>query len=292
MGKKTATNQTSVNRINSEILSCIEKLHTIKLFKNEIISENEEYELLKNSKSENTKVSKKAIDKLSRSFFKFSFKHAIEKFRSTGGKVNLDDLVSEASIGVLIAIKNFQLNKWGIAHENGAKLRFSTYARWWIKSYLNDYCIKNSSMIKFCTTKDDEKVFYQIGNTIKKLNIEKKCCELDNKEIQLVANKLNVNTINIKRYINCMNISNSEKETEIFLENYAFDHYEEDQEKIDNNIDKNNFLLSEKELAIYNNYIQGHNLEKIAKKFKSNKETIRQSLISSAKKIYPEKKFN
>ena len=57
-------------------------------------------------------------------------------------------------------------------------------------------------------------------------------------------------------------------------------------------IDKNNFLLSEKELAIYNNYIQGHNLEKIAKKFKSNKETIRQSLISSAKKIYPEKKFN
>tara|TARA_B100000315_G_C14571435_1_gene585744 strand:+ start:1421 stop:2299 length:879 start_codon:yes stop_codon:yes gene_type:complete len=292
MGKKTATNHTNVNRINSEILSCIEKLHTVKLFKNEILCESEEYELLKNSKSEDVKVSKKAVEKLSRCFFKFSFKHAIEKFRLIGGKINLDDLVSEANIGILIAIKNFQLNKWGIAHENGVKLRFSTYARWWIKSYLNDYCIKNSSMIKFCTTKDDEKVFYKIGDAIKKLNIEKKCCELDNNEIQLVANKLKVNTINVKRYINCMNVSNSEKETEIFLANHSFDHYEENQEKIDNNIDKNNFLLSNKQLAIYNSYIEGHNLEKIAKKYQSNKETIRQSLILSAKKIYPEKKIN
>jgi len=33
----------------------------------------------------------------------------------------------------------------------------------------------------------------------------------------------------------------------------------------------------------------GHGLEKLAEKFKSNKETIRQILISSTKKLNPEK---
>ena len=61
---------------------------------------------------------------------------------------------------ILIAVKNFKLEQWGTQRENGVKLRFSTYAQWWVKNTLNDYCLKNSSSIKFCTTKEDEKVFY------------------------------------------------------------------------------------------------------------------------------------
>ena len=33
--------------------------------------------------------------------------------------------------------------------KDGIKLRFSTYAQVWIKNTLNNYCLKNSSGIKF-----------------------------------------------------------------------------------------------------------------------------------------------
>ena len=290
MGNKTSKSVLEHSKINREIVDCIEKMQSINLFAKDVLSEDQEYSLLKEAKSNDEKISKKATDKLSRYFSKFAFKHAKIKFNSIGKKINFEDLFAEANIGILIAIKNFKIEKWGIQQENGVKLRFSSYAQWWVKNTLNDYCLKNSSSIKFCTTKEDEKVFYNIASTINKLKINKSCCDLDNKEISRVAKKLKVKDYNIKKYINSINVSNSEIDIENYFFNNSLIKSNEDQLKIDSIIDAKR-LLSNKEYNIFNYYLAGYGLENIAEKFKSNKETVRQLIISSKTKLNTEKKL-
>ena len=290
MDQKTTKSALNHSNINREIVDCIEKMQSINLFAKDVLSEDQEYSLLKEAKSDDEKISKKATDKLSRYFSKFAFKHAKIKFNSIGKKINFEDLFAEANIGILIAIKNFKIEKWGIQQENGVKLRFSSYAQWWVKNTLNDYCLKNSSSIKFCTTKEDEKVFYNITSTINKLKINKSCCDLDNKEISRVAKKLKVKDYNIKKYINSINVSNSEIDIENYFFNNSLIKSNEDQLKIDSIIDAKR-LLSNKEYNIFNYYLAGYGLENIAEKFKSNKETVRQLIISSKTKLNTEKKL-
>ena len=290
MGNKTSKSVLEHSKINREIVDCIEKMQSINLFAKDVLSEDQEYSLLKEAKSDDEKISKKATDKLSRYFSKFAFKHAKIKFNSIGKKINFEDLFAEANIGILIAIKNFKIEKWGIQQENGVKLRFSSYAQWWVKNTLNDYCLKNSSSIKFCTTKEDEKVFYNIASTINKLKINKSCCDLDNKEISRVAKKLKVKDYNVKKYINSINVSNSEIDIENYFFNNSLIKSNEDQLKIDSIIDAKR-LLSNKEYSVFNSYLAGYGLENIAEKFKSNKETVRQLIISSKTKLNTEKKL-
>ena len=290
MGNKTSKSVLEHSKINREIVDCIEKMQSINLFAKDVLSEDQEYSLLKEAKSNDEKISKKATDKLSRYFSKFAFKHAKIKFNSIGKKINFEDLFAEANIGILVAIKNFKIEKWGIQQENGVKLRFSSYAQWWVKNTLNDYCLKNSSSIKFCTTKEDEKVFYNIASTINKLKINKSCCDLDNKEISRVAKKLKVKDYNVKKYINSINVSNSEIDIENYFFNNSLIKSNEDQLKIDSIIDAKR-LLSNKEYNVFNYYLAGYGLENIAEKFKSNKETVRQLIISSKTKLNTEKKL-
>ena len=290
MGNKTSKSVLEHSKINREIVDCIEKMRSVNLFAKDILSEDQEYSLLTEAKSDDEKISKKATDKLSRYFSKFAFKHAKIKFNSIGKKINFEDLFAEANIGILIAIKNFKIEKWGIQQENGVKLRFSSYAQWWVKNTLNDYCLKNSSSIKFCTTKEDEKVFYNIASTINKLKISKSCCDLDNKEISRVAKKLKVKDYNVKKYINSINVSNSEIDIENYFFNNSLIKSNEDQLKIDSIIDAKR-LLSNKEYNVFNYYLAGYGLENIAEKFKSNKESVRQLIISSKTKLNTEKKL-
>ena len=63
-----------------------------------------------------------------------------------------------------------------------------------------------------------------------------------------------------------------------------------DQLKIDSRIDLEK-LLNNKEYNIFNYYLAGYGLEKIAKEFKSNKESIRQIIISSKSKLNTEKNY-
>ena len=290
MDQKTAKSASKHSKINQEIVDCIKKMQSINLFPRDQLSEKQEYDLLKAAKSNDIKISRKATDKLSRYFSRFAFKHAKIKFETIGKKINFEDLFAEANIGILIAIKNFKIENWGIQQGNGVKLRFSTYAQWWVKNTLNDYCLKNSSSIKFCTTKEDERVLYNIASTLKKLKINKSCCDLNNKEISKVAKELKVQDFNIKKYINSINVLNSENDIEDYYLNYSYITAQEEQLKIDSRIDTKT-LLNSKEYIIFNYHLAGHGLDYIAKKLKSNKESVRQIILSSKKKLNPEKNF-
>ena len=53
------------------------------------------------------------------------------------------DLVSEGNLGLIQALKKFNPQKG---------FRFSTYAMWWIRAYMQDYILKSWSLVKIGTT--------------------------------------------------------------------------------------------------------------------------------------------
>lgn len=79
------------------------------------------------------------------------------------------DLISEANIGLMQAVKKFDINK---------KVRLSTYAILWIKAALNDFVLRSWSLVKIGTVAAQKKLFYNLGRIKAKLGL------YDNKELE------------------------------------------------------------------------------------------------------------
>ena len=92
MGNKNSKSVFKHSEINNNIVDSINKMQSINLFTKEVLSEDQEYNLLKETKSDNFKISQKATDKISRSFSKFAFKLAKIKFNTIGKKIDFEDL--------------------------------------------------------------------------------------------------------------------------------------------------------------------------------------------------------
>lgn len=90
------------------------------------------------------------------------------------------DLISEANIGLMQAVKKFDMSK---------KVRLSTYAMLWIKAALNDFVLRSWSLVKIGTVAAQKKLFYNLGRIKAKLGLyENK--ELEPKVVKQIANEL------------------------------------------------------------------------------------------------------
>lgn len=72
------------------------------------------------------------------------------------------DIISEANIGLMQAIKKFDLEK---------KVRLATYAVWWIKAAINDYILRSWSLVKIGTKAAQKKLFYNLNRIKSRLGI-------------------------------------------------------------------------------------------------------------------------
>lgn len=120
-----------------------------------------------------------AAQKLVSAYLKLSAKVAIS-FRHYG--LPIADLISEANIGLMHAVKKFDPYK-------GQKL--ATYALWWIKAYLYDFILKSWSLVKIGTVSAQKKLFYALRREKAKLGIYDDT-QLDDKAVKQISKDLNV----------------------------------------------------------------------------------------------------
>ena len=65
----------------------------------------------------------------------------------------LIDLVQEGNVGLMHAVKEFNPYKG---------VRLITYAVWWIRGYIQDFLMRQYSLVRIGTTQNQRKLFYQL----------------------------------------------------------------------------------------------------------------------------------
>ncbi|MEE6207994.1 MAG: RNA polymerase factor sigma-32, partial [Alphaproteobacteria bacterium] len=128
-----------------------------------VLSEEEENKLIRDFKEQGDL---QAAQKLITSHLRLAVKIALT-YRRYG--LPTADLISEANIGLMQAVKKFDMNK---------KVRLSTYAMLWIKAALNDFVLRSWSLVKIGTVAAQKKLFYNLGRIKARLGL------YDNKELE------------------------------------------------------------------------------------------------------------
>jgi RNA polymerase sigma-32 factor len=98
-----------------------------------------------------------AAHKLVTSNLRFVVKVSYE-YRSYGFK--MADLIQEGNIGLMKAVQKFDPDR---------QIRLISYGVWWIKAYIQNYILKNWSLVKLGTTQAQRKLFFSLARTKREL---------------------------------------------------------------------------------------------------------------------------
>lgn len=94
----------------------------------------------------------------------------------------LEDLISEANIGLMQAVKRFEPDKGN---------RLSTYAVWWIKAAVNEFILKSWSLVRIGTIAAQKRLFYNLRKIKARLGLYGDT-SLDADSIKEISENLNV----------------------------------------------------------------------------------------------------
>ncbi len=120
---------------------------------------------------------KELLQKLVTSNLRFVVKVA---FEYVNYRMKLLDLVQEGNMGLVKAVRDFDPYK---------ETRLTTYAVWWIRSYIQDAILRNYSLVKMGTTQAQKRLFYRLRAEQKKLEQQGL---VPSQSVKLLAAKLDV----------------------------------------------------------------------------------------------------
>ena len=116
----------------------------------------------------------KSLHVLINSYEKLVISNAI-KFRKFG--LPFGDLLQEGNVGILKAAYKFDIKM---------DVRFSTYARWWIRSSMQEFVLKNWAIVRIGSTAIQKLLFFQLSRLKTKIQNS----SLENNNLEPITHKL------------------------------------------------------------------------------------------------------
>ena len=127
----------------------------------------------------------KSLKKILNSYLRLAVSSA-RKYMYYG--IPLDDLIHEGILGIMHALEKFDISK---------DFRLSTYASWWIRASIQEYILKNWSIVRSGSTASQKKLFFNLKK-IKQKILSVSYDYMGQNEINEVSKILNVKSMEIQ----------------------------------------------------------------------------------------------
>ena len=127
----------------------------------------------------------KSLQKILNAYLRLAVSYA-RKYSSYG--LPLDDLIHEGVLGIMHALDKFDTKK---------DFRLSTYASWWIRASIQDYILKNWSVVRTGSTASQKALFFNLKKIKQQINDVSREF-MGQSEINKVSNMLNVKSIEVQ----------------------------------------------------------------------------------------------
>ena len=150
--------------------------------KAKILDKEEEFYHIEKWRNERESESLKVI---LNSYLRLAISYA-RKYKSYG--LPIDDLIHEGVLGIMHALEKFDISK---------NFRLSTYASWWIRASIQDYILKNWSVVKTGSTASQKALFFNLRK-IKQQISDVSSDYMGQKEIDKVSEMLNVKNFEVQ----------------------------------------------------------------------------------------------
>lgn len=126
------------------------------------------------------KGDEKALHELIESYTRLVISLA-SKFRNYG--LPMGDLIQEGNVGLMQAAERFDPDR---------DVRFSTYASWWIRASIQDYVLRNWSIVRTGTTAAQKSLFFNLRRLRSKIEARAEEEGLNDENRAEIAEELNV----------------------------------------------------------------------------------------------------
>ena len=147
-----------------------------------ILEKDEEFRLIDDWRVNKTP---RSLQKILNSYLRLAVSYA-RKYSSYG--LPIDDLIHEGVLGIMHALEKFDTSR---------DFRLSTYASWWIRASIQDYILKNWSVVRTGSTASQKALFFNLKKIKQQINdVSREFMGQD--EINKVSNMLNVKSIEIQ----------------------------------------------------------------------------------------------
>ena len=167
-----------MNKLNNYSISNLISLAK----KGDILEKNEEFDLIEDWRLNRNQ---KSLQRILNAYLRLAVSYA-RKYSSYG--LPIDDLIHEGVLGIMHALEKFDISK---------DFRLSTYASWWIRASIQDYILKNWSVVRTGSTASQKALFFNLKKIKQQIN-DVSNEFMGQKEIDKVSDMLKVKSIEVQ----------------------------------------------------------------------------------------------